>query len=169
MFFVGADWSSAIMSQSNNRTSKLPSKGKYAAQSHRNGAPTTALRKEGLRWLDRTVQIHLVQQLIRKADSWSCLPLQVPLLTMVDWLPKGRKKLGMGMSENRVGKNSRNMKPNSKLYSANQFFDQKFQNRENHKVQKLFWCFSLSQNTPPVMCAKRKWGARGSGSQNGKG
>lgn len=137
VFFAGVDRSSAIMSQSNNRTSKLPSKGKYAAQSHRNQAPTTALRKEGPRWLYQTVQIHLVQ-LSRRADSRSCLPLRVPLLTMVDWLPKWRKKLGMGMTENRVGKNSRNMKPNSKLYSANQFFDQKFQNRENHKVQKLF-------------------------------
>lgn len=42
MFFVGVDWSSDIMSQSNNRTSKRPSKGKYTTQSHRNWAPTSA-------------------------------------------------------------------------------------------------------------------------------
>lgn len=94
--------------------------------------------KEGrAEWLCPTVQIHWVQ-LSWKVDPWSCLPLQTPLLITVDQLPKQRKKLGMGMAEKEVGKNSRNMKPNSKLYSANQFFDQKFQNRENHEVQKLF-------------------------------
>lgn len=65
--------------------------------------------------------------------------LRVPLLrTATGWLPEQRKRLGMGWTEKGVGKNPRNTKPNSKLYSANQFFDQKIQNRENHKVQKLF-------------------------------
>lgn len=98
MFSGGTDRSSDITSQSNNRTSKLPSRRKYTAQFHRNWAPTTALRKGGPRRLYQTVQIHLVQ-LSRKADSWSCLPLQVPLLTTVDWLPKWTKKLGMGVTE----------------------------------------------------------------------
>lgn len=65
-------------------------------------------------------------------------PLRVPLCITVDWLPEQRKRLGTGITEKGMGKNPRNMKPNSKLYSANQFFDQKIQNRENHKVQKLF-------------------------------
>lgn len=55
-----------------------------------------------------------------------------------DRLPEQRKRLGLGWAEKGVGKNPRNTKPNSKLYSANQFFDQKIQSRENHKVQKLF-------------------------------
>lgn len=126
------------MSQSDNRTSKLPSKGTHAAQSHRNRAPATHSAEEGRAEVALPNSSHPPGTAQPESGSWSCLPLRVPLLTTVDWLPKRGKKLGMGMTENRVGKNSRNMKPNSKLYSANQFFDQKFQNRENHKVQKLF-------------------------------
>lgn len=102
-----------------------------------------------------------------ESGSWR-LPLWAPLLTTVDWLPKRRKKLGMGMTENRVGRTPGiwSQTPNYILLIS--FFDQKFQNRENHKVQKLFWCFSLSQNTPPVMCAKRKWGAEGVEAKMGK-
>jgi len=49
--------------------------------------------------------------------------LWVPLLiTVTGWLPEQRKRLGTGWTEKGVGKNPRNTKPNSKLYSANQFF-----------------------------------------------
>lgn len=43
-----------------------------------------------------------------------------------------------GVNKKGSEENPRKTKPNSKLYSAYQFFDQKIQNRGNHKVQKLF-------------------------------
>lgn len=82
----------------------------------------TMLRQEELRRLYPTVPVQVVK-LSWKVDSWSLLPLWVPFLITVDWLPEQRKRLGMGLTEKGVGKNPRNTKPNSKLYSANQFFD----------------------------------------------
>jgi hypothetical protein len=50
-----------------------------------------------------------------KTDSWRLLPLQIPFLTSVGWLPEQRKTLGMGLTEKGAGTNPRNTKPNSKL------------------------------------------------------
>lgn len=52
-----------------------------------------------------------------------------------DWLPEQRKRLGLGWTEKGVGKNPRNTKPNSKLYSANQFLIKKFKVEKTTKYK----------------------------------
>lgn len=132
---VGAASSSDVMSLRNTNT-KLLSSGKHPAWSQRNRAQNTTGGKSRVALPNSSRAPGKAQVgggLLEFALLW------VPLLRVTTgWLPEQRKRLGMGWTEKGVGKNPRNTKPNSKLYSANQFFDQKIQNRENHKVQKLF-------------------------------
>lgn len=90
------------------------------------------------RRLYQTVPVHLVK-LGRRADSWSLPLLQTLLLITVGWLLEQSKKPGVEADRKRGrGKTPgiRSQTPNYILLIS--FLDQKIQNRENHKVQKLF-------------------------------
>lgn len=60
--------------------------------------------------------------------------------------------------------NPRNTKPNSKLYSANQFVDQKIQNRENHKYKSFSDAFHYHRARHLYVC---KEGRRAEGAELG--
>lgn len=122
---------------SKNRTSKLLSKGTHTARAAGTVHPPKSA-EEGRAELPPPSSSGPLGRAQSESSVLQSSPCTVSLLITMGRPPKWRTKRGMGMTEKEVGKNPRNTKPNSKLCSANQFFDQKIQNRENHKVQKLF-------------------------------
>ena len=99
--------------------------------------PNTA--EEGRAEASLPVWVHLVK-LDRRADSWSLPLLQTPLLLLitVGWMLEQRKRLGMGAVRKRGRGKTPGIRSQTPNYILISFLDQKIQNRENHKVQKLF-------------------------------